>query len=135
MRMKSREKKKLDDVIREIKAIPSYPPDTCFLTYCVLGDRLFYRLEKSKNHPEASYSFSTGDRETHTPGIGKGWVGFPSETYIKNIKDYIERRGLRVQLRKNKYHPNMEKKKRLTNGDVESTFNVAVETENKRYEQ
>ena len=132
MHMKRREKKGIDDIIKQIKEIQSYPSDVCFLTYCILGNRLYYRIEgpKDNDHPRVSYYFAAGDRETKRPDLGQGWIGFPLETYIKNLREYIERRGLKAHLKKVKYDPGIETKKKLGDEEIESIFNMAIEMAN-----
>lgn len=103
--------------IEEVKKIKVYPPNRCFLTYCKLADRLYFRLEgpKEKGKPYITYYFATGDR--------KGW-NLSAEKYVNVISKYLKRYGLNVVRKKIPYHKIIEHKKRLSKTEAESFLRI-----------
>lgn len=126
MIMRKIEEERIENFIEEVKKIKTFPQNVCFLTYCMLQDRLYFRLEgpKVKSQPLVTYYFATGKRETIE---GKEWEDFPLENYVNDLKKYLEKYGLKVCVRKIPYDLKIEHKKRLTNEQIESIFNLAYE--------
>ncbi len=131
MRMQKINEEKLENFIERVKEIKAFPSNLCFLTYCILEDRLYFKLEgpKVKSEPLLTYYFATGKRETKE---GKEWEDFPVKEYVDDVKDYLERYGLKVCMRKIPYHSKLNNKMRLTNEMVESIFNMAYSMAEKR---
>ena len=106
--------------IEEVKKIKAYPSNICFLTYCKLEDRLYFRLEgpQVEDQPYINYYCVIGGHEGYS---------ISPEKFANVVRKYLERHDLNVFKRKIPYHMKIEHKKRLSEPEIKSIIEILTE--------